>query len=80
MPIPAQHGGKFLTQTEQPLVANHLLKLLHAYHIYNNQGKKETTNTLLMGGDSDTWWKAVGNELERLANGIENRVRATKTI
>ena len=33
-----------------------------------------------MGGDSDTLWKAVGNELGRLANGIDNRLRATNTI
>ena len=33
-----------------------------------------------MCGDSDTWWKAVGNILRRLANIIYNRVRATKTI
>ena len=37
-------------------------------------------DTLLMGGDSDTWWEYVGTELERLANGIDNRVRATNTI
>ena len=30
--------------------------------------------------DSDTWGKAVRNELRRLANGIENQVRATKSI
>ena len=33
-----------------------------------------------MGDDSDTWWKDVGNELGRLANGIDNHVRATNTI
>ena len=33
-----------------------------------------------MGGDGDTWWKAVGNELGRLANGIDKLVRATNTI
>ena len=38
-----------------------------------------TVETILLVGDSDTWWKAIGNELWRLANGIDNRVRATKT-
>ena len=33
-----------------------------------------------MGGDSDTWWKAVLNELGILANKIYNRVKATNTI
>ena len=33
-----------------------------------------------MGGDSGTWWKTVGNELGRLANDIDNWVKATNTI
>ena len=33
-----------------------------------------------MRGDSDTCWKAVGNELGRLGNGIDKRVRETNTI
>ena len=33
-----------------------------------------------MVGDSDTWRKAVGNELGRLANEIDNQGRATSTI
>ena len=33
-----------------------------------------------MGGDGDTWWKAVGNKLRRLANGIDIWVRPTKKI
>ena len=77
---PRNVGTNYRTQVSQHLVSNHIFKLPHAYHIYNKQGKKETIDTLLMGGDSDTWWKAVGNELGRLANGIDNRVRATNTI
>ena len=33
-----------------------------------------------MGGDSNTWWKAVGNELGILDNVIDNKVLATHTI
>ena len=33
-----------------------------------------------MGGDSNNWWKVVGNELGILANGIDNLVRVTNTI
>ena len=33
-----------------------------------------------MGDHSDSWCKAVGNELGILANGIDNQVRATNTI
>ena len=70
----------FLTQAAQHLLSNHLSNLPHAFHINNNQGEKETIDTLLFGKDSDTWWKAVGNKLGRLANGVDNRVRDTHTI
>ena len=30
--------------------------------------------------DSDTLWKSVGNEVDRLANGIDNRLSATNAI
>ena len=33
-----------------------------------------------MGSDSNSWWKGVLNELRRLDNNIDNRVRATNTI
>ena len=31
-----------------------------------------------MVGDSNTWWKAVVNELGRITNGLDNWVRVTK--
>ena len=77
---PRKFRQNFCTQAEQHLVANHLFNLTHNFHIYNKQGGKETIDALLMGKDSDTWWKAVGNEIGILANGIDNRVRATKSI
>ena len=77
---PYNSGTDFRTQAAQHLVDDHLFKLPYALHIYNNQGKKENIDTLLMGGDSDTWWKSVLNELGRLANGIENQIRATNII
>ena len=51
---PRKVGTNFRTQSAQHLVANHLFKLLHAFHIYNNKSKKETIETLLMLGDSNT--------------------------
>ena len=33
-----------------------------------------------MGKNGDTWWKAVGNELGRLDNGIDNQVQATNKL
>ena len=73
-------GKNLGTQEAHQLFAKHLFESTHDSHIYNEKEKKETIDTLLMGGDSDTWWKAIGNELGRLANGIDNRVRATNTI
>ena len=52
--------------------------MLYTYAI--RKENEETIDTLLLVKDSDTWWKAVGNELGRLANGIDNRFRATNTI
>ena len=68
------------TQAAQHIFANHIFNLSHAFHIYNKQGEKDTIDTLLFGKDSDTWWKSVGNEIGRLANGIDNRVWETNTI
>ena len=77
---PLNFRQNFHTQAAQHLSANYLFKLRHAFHIYNKQGKKETTDTLLIGGDSETWWKSVGNKLGILANGIGNRVQATNPM
>ena len=63
---------KFRTQEAQHLFVNHLFNLPHALHIYNKHEKKETIDNLLLGKDSGTWWKAAGNELGILANGIDN--------
>ena len=54
--------------------------MTYALHIYNKKGKKKTIETLLVGSDSENFWKAVGNELRRLANKINIRVRETDTI
>ena len=51
----------FRTQAAQHLAANHLFNMRHAFHIYNNQEKKETIEKLILGKESDTWWKSVGN-------------------
>ena len=64
---PLHFGKKFRNQAAQHLVANHLFKLMHAFHIWNQQGKKETIDNLLMGSDINTLWKSVGNELGKLA-------------
>ena len=52
---------KFRIRAAQNLVSNHLFKLKHHFHIYNEQGKNETIDTLLIRDDSDNWWKYVEN-------------------
>ena len=71
---------KFCTQASQHLVANYIFNFPHAFNIYNKQEETEYIDTLLLGKDSYTWWKAVGNEHGRLANGIDNQLRANNTI
>ena len=77
---PQNIGPNFRTKAVHHLVAKNLFKLPHDYHIYNKKGEKEITYNILLLGDSGTCWKAVGNELVRLANGIDNLVKATNTI
>jgi hypothetical protein len=50
-------------------------------HIYNDQGKKETIDTLLAGNNGPTWTNALCNEYGRLAQGFTgNTVLSTDTI
>lgn len=49
-------------------------------HIFNEDGKKETMDSLLKGKDSKIWWNALINELGCLAQGTGNCVISTDTI
>ncbi len=49
-------------------------------HIFDENGKKQSIDKLLQGKDKDIWWKAVGNEFGRLAQGIGTCVVSTDTI
>jgi hypothetical protein len=50
-------------------------------HIYNEQGKKETIDTLLVGNDGLTWTNALCNEYGHLSQGFTgNTVLGTDTI
>ena len=49
-------------------------------HIFDEFGKKQSMDKLLNGPDKDIWWKAIGNEFGRLAQGIGSRVLSTDTI
>jgi hypothetical protein len=53
---------------------------LHAMHIYNDKGVKETMDSLLAGPDSNIWTTSLCNEFGRLAQGYSNTVKGTNTI
>ena len=55
-------------------------KFHSANHIFDEFGKKQSMDKLLNGPDRDIWWKAIGNEFGRLAQGIGTRVISTDTI
>ena len=70
----------FREQVTHHIMEQHMFNLPHAFHIYNNKGKKETIDNLVVGKHSDTWWKAVLNELIRISNIIGKLVRETNNI
>jgi hypothetical protein len=49
-------------------------------HIYNDQGKRETIDTLLNGANGPTWTQSLCNEFGRLAQGFHNTIVGTDTI
>ena len=51
-----------------------------ANHIFDDNGVKQTIDKLLKGKDQKIWWKALGNEFGRLAQGIGDRVISNDTL
>ena len=49
-------------------------------HIFDENGVKQTIDKLLKGKDQDIWWKSLGNEFGRLAQGIGDRVVSNDTL
>ena len=49
-------------------------------HIYNNQGKRQTLNSLRQSSQKAVWERALGNEWGRLAQGNEHGILAADTI
>ena len=82
MPIPApmpnyQYAG--FHREPIPLSPQHL-PAHSVNHIFDEFGKKQSMDNLLSGVNKDIWWKAIGNEFGRLAQGIGTRVISTDTI
>ena len=70
----------FKDRAAKHILAQHIFSKHSAAHVFNENGKKETINTLLFGRDSGLWTKSMSNELGRLAQGNIHGVRATDTI
>ena len=63
------------------LILDHIFQNYHtANHIYRDDGKKETIDSLLDGKDSATWSRSLSNEWGRLSRGNDHGVKETETI
>ena len=62
------------------ILAQHIFAQQSAAHVFNENGQKETINTLLFGTNAGIWTKSMSNELGRLAQGNIHGVKATDTI
>jgi len=49
-------------------------------HIYDENGKRETIDSLLQGKSSQVWIRSLSNEWGRLANGNDAGIKGTQTI
>jgi hypothetical protein len=49
-------------------------------HLFNDEGRKETMDSLLRGTNSGTWTQGISNEWGRLAQGVNDQTNATDTI
>ena len=73
---------KYNLRSKSPaLILDHISQHhLIANHIYRDDGKKETIDSLLDGKDSATWSKSLSNEWGRLSKGNDHGVKGTETI
>eukprot|EP00957_Ditylum_brightwellii_P069224 5255906-Ditylum_brightwellii.AAC.1 len=53
---------------------------LVAFHIFDQQGKKQTIDDLINGTNQATWQKPTGNKLGHLADGIPGRLNGSGII
>ena len=49
-------------------------------HVYDNNGRRETINSILFGVDRKNWEHSMSNKLGRLAQGNKHGVKATDTM
>ena len=72
-------GTNFKALSLNALIATEIF-LPRMNHIYNEHGKRESTDSLLNGKDKEIWNRAVSNEIGRLAKGNDFGVEFTETI
>ena len=51
-----------------------------AYHIFDNQGQRQSLDDLLTGSSSHIWKQLITNELACLSQGIEDKVKGTNDV
>ena len=62
-------------------IADMLYNVKHTiHHIYTEDGKKETVDSLIEGSNSKIWMRSLSNEWGRLAQGNQNNINGTDTI
>jgi hypothetical protein len=82
------YSHNFRSRAATRLLAQHLSSTNHpdltstsaCMHIYNDAGKKQSLDDLLIGSDSEVWTKSLSNEIGRLAQGNIHGVKSTDTI
>ena len=84
-----QHKGysqNFKQRAARHLLAQHMASSVTAddeqfcMHLYDENGKKETVESLMNGKDKDIWNKSMSMELGRLSQGNIHNVNATDTL
>ena len=73
-------GTNFRRFAIQHVQAMHLFSKPSVNHVYDENGKRQTIDTLLKGTMKETWKIGLSNELGRLAQGVGTRVDGTDTI
>ena len=62
-------------------IVNMLFDKNHSiHHIYTNDSRRETIDSLLAGANSKIWFKSLSNEWGHLVQGNQNNIKGTDTI
>ena len=78
---PVQNKNSNVTRNAatQELMAQYTATSLSNYHIFSDEGERQTLNKLLRGDNKDIWWQSLSNKLGRTAQ-CNDRVNGNDTI